>query len=730
MGSGVNNTVRVLLASEDLYVGGEFTLAGGKSSAYMGRWAVNEPPIDITLSSNHIDENRPSGTTVGTLSASDPNAGDSHTFSLVSTAPCPGPDNTAFTINASQLRTAQVFNYEVKNSYAICVRATDSQGGTYEKAFTVTVDNVNEAPITVNDAYTTDEDVPLTVPAPGVLGNDSDPEDDLLTAAVQTQPAHGSVVVNTNGSFTYSPVIGYNGSDSFTYLARDGSLNTTGTVDITINPVNSNVSAVNDSYTTAEDSPLDVPAPGVLGNDSDPDSDPLHATLDTPPTHGNLDLNNDGSFNYVPFENYTGTDYFIYAASDGTFSDRATVTITVTPINDPPNANNNSYTTAEDHAITRGAPGVLGNDSDVDGDDLIAALNDPPAHGTVDLNPNGSFTYTPAANYYGSDSFTYTASDGSLTEDATVNLTINASPDPPQAHNNSYTTPEDTPLNVAQPGVLGNDSDPDGDPLTAAIKTPPTHGTLTLNANGSFTYTPAPGYYGSDSFKYTASDGDLTDDATVNLTVSPGNDPPQASDDSYVVNKNTPKTVPAPGVLGNDSDIDGDHLTAQVQSQPSHGSLTLNANGSFTYTPATGYTGSDSFTYRASDGHLSDTATVTLNVNADNHRPQAVDNSYTAIQDTPLEVSAPGVLGNDSDTDGDHLSASLKNAPTHGTLELHANGSFTYTPQAGYIGPDTFTYTASDGDMSDTAAVTITVLISPEEGYWIYMPVAVGSYPN
>src|SRR5262249_26163352 len=154
------------------------------------------------------------------------------------------------------------------------------------------------------------------------------------------------------------------------------------------------------------------------------------------------------------------------------------------------------------------------------------------------------------------------------------------------------------------PGVLANDTDADGDPLTATLVTGPAHGTLTLSANGSFTFTPAANYNGTDSFTYTASDGRLTSSpATVSLTIAPANDPPVANPDSYSGSDATTLTVSATnGVLANDTDIDGDSLTATLVTGPAHGSLSLNADGSFTYTPAANYNGSDSFTYTASDG--------------------------------------------------------------------------------------------------------------------------------
>jgi VCBS repeat-containing protein len=240
------------------------------------------------------------------------------------------------------------------------------------------------------------------------------------------------------------------------------------------------VDAVDDSYSTDEDTPLTVAAPGVLGNDSYPDGFGSLAVV-TPPAHGTLTLNQNGSFTYTPESNWNGIDSFVYRLTDSDGdSDTATVTITVNSVDDPVDAVDDSYSTDEDTPLTVAAPGVLGNDSYPDGFGSLAVVT-PPAHGTLTLNQNGSFTYTPESNWNGTDSFVYrlTDSDGD-SDTATVTITVNSVDDPVDAVDDSYSTDEDTPLTVAAPGVLGNDSYPDGFGSLAVV-TPPAHGTLTLN---------------------------------------------------------------------------------------------------------------------------------------------------------------------------------------------------------------------------------------------------------
>jgi len=574
----------------------------------------------------------------------------------------------------------------------------------------------NDPPVANDDNYTVAEGGTLNVPAPGVLTNDVDPEGSPITATLVTGPAHASsFTFNANGSFNYVHDGSETTSDSFTYKANDGSLDSNiATVHITITPVNDPPVANDDSYSVNEDTALNVAAPGVLANDTDPDGPTAITILVSGPSHASsFALNPDGSFTYTGTLNYNGPDSFTYQRSDGSLvSNIATVHITVNAVNDAPVAVNDAYSTNEDTPLNVAAPGVLGNDSDVDSPSITAVLVTGPLHAaSFNLNADGSFNYTPALNYNGSDSFTYNATDGSLSSMATVSLTINPVNDAPVAVNDAYSTNEDTNLTVAAPGVLGNDSDVDSS-ITAVLVTGPLHAaSFALNPDGSFSYTPNPNYNGSDSFTYQATDGSLSSTATVSLTINPVNDAPVAVNDSYSTNEDTTLNVAAPGVLGNDSDVDSS-ITAVLVTGPLHAaSFNLNADGSFNYTPALNYNGSDSFTYSATDGSLSSTATVSLTINPVNDAPVAVADAYSTNEDTTLNVAAPGVLGNDSDVDSPSITAVLVSAPPNAaSFALAADGSFVYTPNANFSGIDSFTYKANDGSAdSNTVTVTITV---------------------
>jgi large repetitive protein len=263
--------------------------------------------------------------------------------------------------------------------------------------------------------------------------------------------------------------------------------------------------------------------------------------------------------------------------------------------------------TNEDVATTTN---VLVNDSDPDGDPLTIISVTTPASGTTAIISN-RIIYTPNMNYYGTDIFTYTISDGTLTDTARVTMTVNGINDAPVATNAAASTAEDSSENV----IIIPDfaSDVEG-PLTLLSVGTPTLGTVTYNTS-VIAYTPLANLNGTDIFTYTVTDGMLTATAAVTVTIFAANDPPVAVDDVYTTSvSGSPLSVTAPGVLGNDSDVDGDPLTAMLVTSPAAVTLIFSNDGSFTYTPT--MTGTYSFTYQAADGAVSSVAAVTIDVSA------------------------------------------------------------------------------------------------------------------
>lgn len=378
--------------------------------------------------------------------------------------------------------------------------------------------------------------------------------------------------------------------------------------------------------------------------------------------------------------------------------------------NDAPIGEDDEYSVLEDGTLTVvTADGILSNDSDPDGDIMdVVIVSWPSWAAQFTIFSDGAFTYRTLANFHGTDSFTYRATDGALQSEL-ITVTINIQPvnDAPTAKNDSYSVNEDTTLRIPMPGVAGilaNDTDIDGDVLNAELLSRPTHGMLSLNANGSFEYTPDENWHGTDKFTYRAFDGTAySAPATVTINVNPVNDAPVATDD-LVFFTNEDQAVSGQVTA---SDVDGNTLTFSVDSQPTWGSLNLASNGMFTYTPYTNFHGGDTFAFRVSDGLASDTATVLVIVAPVNDAPVA----YNVNVDMDEDESVSNKYFSTFDIDGDDLSFEVLPHNNPGDFTYSATeGSFAYTPPPNFHGVLVYHYKANDGEFdSNEATVTITV---------------------
>jgi VCBS repeat-containing protein len=397
---------------------------------------------------------------------------------------------------------------------------------------------------------------------------------------------------------------------------------------------------------------------------------------------------------------------------------------------DPPVANDDRYGVFANTARTVDAPGVLANDTGVHGDvvNLWATPGQGPSHGTLALNLDGSFTYTPDSGYVGEDSFTYDANDGVGSARATVTLNVHDQNSTPVASELNFSINHNHVLGVpAARGLVANSSDADYDPLTPTLDTSPQHGSVVIDPDGGFTYTPTGGYVGGDSFTYCVSDGLATSDpATVTLDVT--DTPPAAAAASYQVLHDRTLRIDPAMILANDSDPENDPLTFRIVDGPTHGALDPNGDGTYTYTPDAHYVGGDAFTYVANDGWAdSNVAAVVINVS--NAPPVARDLWDQTSPDVGNgDVDGGNVVATSVDYDGDPLTATLVSGTSHGDLQFSSNGAFFYRSHD-YSGNDSFTYKVNDGVAdSNVATVTITVLprnhrpdlVANDDEYWVY----------
>ncbi|MBI1729608.1 tandem-95 repeat protein [Candidatus Acetothermia bacterium] len=585
---------------------------------------------------------------------------------------------------------ADGFNYTISSAHS---------GLTSSAVVGIQVLILNYPPTAVADSITTNEDTAITY---NILLNDTDPEGSALNIIQYTQPSHGAVLCATPNC-TYTPGANYNGSDSFSYTISDGhGGQASAQVTITVLAVNDRPIANNDSGTTNEDQSITLQ---VLANDTDVENDPLSIASFTQGAHGAVTCSSP-SCTYTPSLNYNGADSFTYTVSDGHGGQgTGLVSITINPVNDPPQAQSQTLGTIEDTPL-----GITLSCTDVDSATLSYLLVANPVHGSLSGTPP-SLTYTPEHLYNGSDSFTFKCNDGSLDSNiASLSITTSAVNNPPVAKDDSATTDEGKAVTVQ---VLANDSDPDNDAIKIVDSTQPAHGVsscrnpiagsaVSIEQVAICQYTPVQYYNGTDSFTYTIADpSGAKSTAKVSITINAVNDPPIAKDDAVTISENQAVTV---DVLANDSDPDGTSPVLASYTQPAHGAVTCGTT--CTYTPVNYYSGQDSFSYTVKDEiNQTGTANVIITIQFVNHPPVASNDSVTTNEDQPVTID---VLANDSDPDGTNPTIASFTQASHGSVTC--TSTCTYTPTLYYNGQDSFSYTIKDdANATSTADVVIAI---------------------
>ncbi|MCR9800952.1 tandem-95 repeat protein, partial [Vibrio parahaemolyticus] len=632
-----------------------------------------------------------------------------------------------------------------------------------------------------------------------LLSNVDDEDKDTLSVEnLIIDKGNGTLVDNGDGTWTFTPQIDDDTEVSFTFdIIDDEDLVVSGSANLDILPINDAPNAENDVITTEEDTAVTI---DVLVNDSDVEGDALSIqSASVPSEQGSVDIV-DGKLVFTPAENFNGEATITYIVTDGDLTDEAKVTVTVTPVNDSPVAVDDTTSIQEDTAVSID---VLTNDTDVDGDKLsIESASVPKEQGTVEV-VNGKLVFTPAENFNGDAEITYTVTDGELTDEAKVTVTVNPVNDAPtikvdavesitedavsidtvvatltvrdtdtsedqltvslENNSNGYFVLVGDEVKLTQAGVdaVNNDelnlkdltiiaSVSDGVNPTAndsdslivnRVNDAPTVEnaiadqvlsedfdayTIDLNevfkdtdsslefsvsgnsniqvaiVNGIATFTPTADWNGSKALTFTATDpsGESVSQ-TVNFTVAPVAD--IVADKATVV-EDTPTIIK---VLGNDT-FEGDDQVVSLDTNngPANGTVSVNPDGSVTYTPNDNYHGTDSFTYIVTSGGVSESTTVSVDVTPVNDAPVAKGDTAITDEDTPVTID---VLPNDTDIDGDTLRIDSASVPSdQGTVEI-VDGKLVFTPAENFNGDAEITYTVTDGELTDEAKVSVTV---------------------
>jgi len=583
-------------------------------------------------------------------------------------------------------------------------QAIDSLGATSTATVTLVINSEPDNPVAQNDAYQFSKNKLFEVTVQnGLLINDFNIEAGDLsvntTAINATQ--NGELTLNADGSFTYQPDLGFIGVDSFTYsISNEQGLTATAQVTLSESGVNTFPEANDDQYTLDEDSSASLL--DVLANDTDADGDTITIS-NIENTAGEATIVA-GKIQFTPPANFSGEIVLTYTITDGYstgnegINDRtASVTITITPVNDAPTANADSVTMNEDAPAL--LVNVLANDSDIDGDTLVitAATADIGSASVVD----NKIQYTPTANTNGTAIINYTINDGNGGT-ATTNLTIAIIPvnDAPIANADSATIDEDAaPILI---NVLANDSDVDGDSLAISAISADI-GSVSVVGN-QIQYTPAADDNGPATVTYTVSDSNGgASTATLTITITPVNDAPIANSDSATIDEDAAPILI--NVLANDSDVDGDSLTISAASADI-GSVSVVGN-QIQYTPAADDNGLATVTYTVSDSSGgASTATLTITIKPVNDAPIA--NADTATMDEDAAPLLIDVLINDLDADSDSLSITAASADS-GSVSVIDN-KLQYTPAVNTNGIVVVSYTVDDGNnATDTGSLSITI---------------------
>jgi len=610
------------------------------------------------------------------------------------------------------------------------------------------------APTANNDVYGVKQGHTLSVVAPGVLANDSDPASHTLTAAVVVPPGNGSLNLSSDGGFSYTNNPNFQQSDTFQYKANNGSTDSApATVTINVSPDNPPKANADGPYSVAHAGTLNVPAPGVLFNDADIDGDVMTAVLNTPPAHGTLTLNSNGGFKYVHDGTNTLSDSFTYKATDGIVpSTPATVSITIGP-DAAPVANNDAYTVAEGGTLAPGAPGLFANDTDADTPQASWTINivANPTHGTLTPGANGTFTYVHDGSETISDSFTYQVNDGILLSNiATVSITITPVNDAPVAVADSYNTNEDQTLNVVAPGVLGNDTDAEGNAKTASVVTNPTKGTLTLNPDGSFQYVPNPNANGTDTFTYKVTDNGTTNgnpdpkssNGTVTINIAAVNDVPTftAGASTITVNEDSGAysaawaTAMSPGGGPDEAGQTLNFIVSNNNNGLFSAQPAISPSGTLTFTPAANANGSATVSVQLHDnggtanGGVDTTTTVnfTIVVNAVNDAPSFTKGAnQTVAEDAGAQTVngwatalSPGGGADEAGQTLNFIVSNDNNALFSAQPAVSPTGTLTYTPAANASGSATVSVQIHDnggvanGGVDTSVAQTFTITVT------------------
>ncbi|MCS0367666.1 tandem-95 repeat protein [Vibrio diabolicus] len=579
----------------------------------------------------------------------------------------------------------------------------------------VSVTPVDDAPVSGNLAYSVDEDGSIRLSQEQLLSQASDVEGDALTASNLSVDGNATVTQNDDGSFTITPDADFNGDIDISFDISDGTNTVQATADLTVNPINDLPVPQDQQFSVEEDGTLQFTDADLLAGATDIEGDDLSVTgINYEGTDGVLTDNGDGTYSFAPNENFNGDVNFSFDVSDGTDTVSANVDVSVTPVNDPPVAGSTSYTVHEDNSITISDAQLLANSSDLEGDVSIDSVSYSGSDGVLQINGDGTYTFSPNENFSGEVSLDVVVVDEEgATDSTTAGITVLEVNDPPIAGATSYSVNEDEVITISSAQLLANASDVEGEVAIDSVSYSGSDGIFTDNGDGTFSFAPNENFYGDVSLDVVVTDEDGATVATnANIDVLPINDAPVSGNLAYSVDEDGSITLSQEQLLAQAGDVDGDDLTASKLTVDGNATVVANDDGSFTITPDADFNGDIDIQFNITDGTDTIQATADLTVNPVNDLPVPQDQQFSVEEDGTLQFTDADLLAGATDIDGDNLTVDgISYTGSDGVLTDHGDGTYTFAPNENFNGDVSFSFGVSDG--TETVPANVDVSVTP-----------------
>ncbi|MDR9829636.1 tandem-95 repeat protein, partial [Vibrio sp. FNV 38] len=605
-------------------------------------------------------------------------------------------------------------NENFAGDISLDVTVVDEDGATAETTAGIDVVEVNDPPIAGPTSYTIDEDSVLTFNESQVLANASDIDGDVELVGINYDGPDGVFSINGDGTCSFAPNENFNGEVQLnvTIIDDDGATVET-VINVDVLPLNDAPVSGDTAYQVDEDGSITISQEQLLSQASDVEGDDLSAANLIVDGNAEVTANDDGSFTITPDADWNGDIDMHFDITDGTDVIQATADLTVNPVNDLPQPQDQEFTIQEDGILTFTDAHLLRGATDLEGDDLsVEGVSYSGTDGILTDNGNGTYSFAPNENFNGDVEFSFEVSDGTDIVTANVDVSVTPVDDAPTVEGNlSYTVNEDGEITLSQEQLLSNVSDVEGDDLSASNLSVNGNAEVTVNEDGSFTIVPDADWNGDIDISFDVSDGDNVVQAQADLTVNPVNDLPQPQDQEFTIQEDGILTFTDAHLLQGATDLEGDNLSVEgISYDGTDGILTDNGNGTYSFAPNENFNGDVEFSFEVSDGTDTVIANIDVSVTPVDDAPTVEGNlSYTVNEDGEITLSQEQLLSNVTDVEGDDLSASNLSVNGNAEVTVNEDGSFTIVPDADWNGDIDIIFDVSDGNNVVQAQADLTV---------------------